>query len=271
MSGLVVSSHLPPADLEPVLEAGLLDLDQALARVAHTHEWWLNVLDSAHSVLGAAVALDDRAAAKRGLVVLQDAGRAIMAVTFRQMRQMPLTLEGKPLVFEADPYPLASPDSWMRSFFAAMIARNELVSGHLASIPGSQLLNNRVRAQPYAYMLCNCLRGLRIDSHGWQEVLADAQRRAAANDDLTTYDKRIGLPILGLLDTVYAGVPAFDAQLHAALKAHKLWWTSEDRAADPRGQVALGPLAMAAWAQSCGFTTTVESEYLPNWMLTASW
>jgi hypothetical protein len=266
-----VVQHIAPIDLDARLERGLGELDQALERVAHTHEWWINVLDSAHSVLGCAVALDDREAAKRALVVLQDAARAILAVTFQQMRHMPLTLEGKPLVFEADPYPLASPDTWTRGFYAGMIARNDLVTGHMASVPGSQLLNPRIRAQPYAYMLCNCLRGLRIDADGWQKVLADAQKRVAENDELPRYDRLIGVPMLALLDTVYAGVPAFDAALHEALVAHKAWWTSEDRAEDPRGLVALGPLAMAAWAHSCGFATTVESDYLPYWMLTARW
>jgi hypothetical protein len=159
----------------------------------------------------------------------------------------------------------------MRGFFAGLVLRDELATSHMCGVPGSKLLNDRVRAAPYAYMAVNCLRGLRIDADGWQKVLVDAHARFADDPEVTAYDKAIGVHVLNLLDVVYAGVPLLDERLETALAAHRTWWTSDERTNHAKGQVALGPLGLAVWAHSCGFPTQLASGYMPQWLITSDW
>lgn len=64
----------------------------------------------------------------------------------------------------------------------------------------------------------------------------------------------------------------FNEALAQALEMHKEYWSANDqRAGDPTGFVALGPLAIASLAYDAGFPVEVESEYLPRCLLERSW
>lgn len=61
--------------------------------------------------------------------------------------------------------------------------------------------------------------------------------------------------------------PAFTAELNDALDCHDTYWKGAD---DPRGRVALGPLAIACLALDWGMTVDA-SPYLPKHLLQRSW
>ncbi|MFY4723437.1 immunity 49 family protein [Streptomyces sp. LaBMicrA B280] len=53
-----------------------------------------------------------------------------------------------------------------------------------------------------------------------------------------------------------------------ALELHQQHWTAdEERAEDPEGRLALGPLAIACLAYDGGIPIEVESDYLPQHLL----
>jgi hypothetical protein len=65
----------------------------------------------------------------------------------------------------------------------------------------------------------------------------------------------------------------FNASLLQALELHKQYWTvDEERATDPTGLVAIGPLAVACLAPDAGvIPIEIESGYLPEHLLRRSW
>jgi hypothetical protein len=64
----------------------------------------------------------------------------------------------------------------------------------------------------------------------------------------------------------------FNQALVEALELHKAYWTAdEDRANDPEGRIALGPLAVACLAYDGGIPIEVESDYLPKHLLQPGW
>ncbi|MCB9668940.1 MAG: immunity 49 family protein [Alphaproteobacteria bacterium] len=269
--GAVFQAHLHGGDPEALLKAAFAVLDRAPGRVGATPTWLLNALDSGHRAVGAGLAMDDRQAVLRGLRAMRDASAGVLAVTFRLMRDRPLTVDGKRFALPETPVHLASPDTWMRGFFAGLVLRDEASTRWFVEVPGKELLDERVRARPYAYVAVDALRGMRVDANGWQRVLATSRQWASEDPELQPYDKAIVLPMLAVLDRIYAGVPALDEALVAALEAHKAWYSEGDGKGDERGIVALGPLALGVWAHSCGLTPTVESDYLPTWLLTTRW
>ncbi|MGO4648188.1 immunity 49 family protein [Nocardia sp. 2YAB30] len=64
----------------------------------------------------------------------------------------------------------------------------------------------------------------------------------------------------------------FNDSLAVASDLHRSFWTRDDeRNNDPRGFIALGPLAIACWARDTGISVEVESEYLPEHFLQGTW
>jgi hypothetical protein len=64
----------------------------------------------------------------------------------------------------------------------------------------------------------------------------------------------------------------FNDVLGDAVQLHKDYWTvNEERAKDPDGFIALGPLAMACLARDSDVAVEVESEYLPERLMSGAW
>lgn len=267
-----VPAHLPSRDLEPVLARALADVERLAPSLSTTPDLFGHAQLTALQAVGAGLYTHaDQEVVLRALRFVRDIGIGAMLVTFPQLAGTPFELDGVVRPLPTRHTPIASPTLWRRAFYAALILRDEQRSEWLVGIPGSVLLNERVRARPYAYMGVNVLRGMRVDAEGWQDVLAKAFVRAETDHGLQEFDRKIVLPDLKIVDQIYAGVPALDRAIAQALEAHKTFYSEGERAADAAGMVALGPLALAIWARSCGFSTTVESTYLPGWLLTTSW
>ncbi|WP_406498980.1 immunity 49 family protein [Streptomyces sp. NBC_01604] len=62
---------------------------------------------------------------------------------------------------------------------------------------------------------------------------------------------------------------AFAEVLGEALDHHERYWNKA--ASDPRGRVALGPLAMACFAYDGDFPVDTGSPYLPKYLLNRAW
>ena len=64
----------------------------------------------------------------------------------------------------------------------------------------------------------------------------------------------------------------FNEALAQALEQHKAYYTADSKLADdPRGFVALAPLALACIAKDSGLNVDVESDYMPKHLLLGSW
>jgi hypothetical protein len=78
----------------------------------------------------------------------------------------------------------------------------------------------------------------------------------------------VAWPVLELAWTAYnRDTPAFDEAMWKALEGHKHYYAKAEGKKDMLGMIALGPLAMAVWAKDLGVNTTVESDYIPRWII----
>ena len=85
--------------------------------------------------------------------------------------------------------------------------------------------------------------------------------------EVAEYAQAFVVPLLKMLLAIYEGPEPFNAALVDALEAHQRYYTTGTRNNDPRGFVALGPLALCSWADDCMIPVTVESGYIPKWLV----
>ena len=156
---------------------------------------------------------------------------------------------------------------WCTAFFTAVLLRNEELTGWLATYPKSILAASETRSPAYAAPWVDALSGMRLDADGWQDRLLEAIELAEREQDAAEYANLIALPAMRLVWAVYREPERFNERLHDALIAHQHHRTTGDRSRDPMGFFALAPTAIASWAYDGSAEFTVESDYLPRWLV----
>ncbi|WP_276320559.1 immunity 49 family protein [Amycolatopsis suaedae] len=162
--------------------------------------------------------------------------------------------------------------NWLTAMYLNMIGRERQRIDLLAGVPIDLL---RESGPQYDEFLFSWVHALQVYWRG-EDGLIDAVLEAMRGTEPERLQRFEAEPVLQLyyppMELFYLLTQREDAKfndsLATALELHKRYWTAEEeRLRNPRGYVALGPLAMACLARDAGVTIEVESDYLPIHLL----
>jgi len=161
--------------------------------------------------------------------------------------------------------------TWRQAFFAALAAREREATEVLTHVSLESLRKGQVRSPAWFYAGVEAMQALVRKRDDAGERLTTAMKAA----DPETCDRAdrswvldIARPVLELAWNAYSrDQQAFDEAMWKALEGHKHYYSKAEGKRDIMGMIALRPLAMAVWAKDLGITTTVESDYIPRWII----
>lgn len=161
--------------------------------------------------------------------------------------------------------------NWQRGFYAALASREREATEILTQVPVESLRKGQIKSEPWFYTGVEALQAFvrKRDDAGPKLVAA---MKATDPETCAPADKNLVLdlawPVLELAyQALLRDAAAFDAAMVKALDGHRHFYTKADGKGDILGMMALGPLAMAVWAKDLGVNTTVESDYIPRWII----
>jgi Immunity protein 49 len=161
----------------------------------------------------------------------------------------------------------ANAGAWLDAAWLAIILRDNDMIQQLCAVPLDLLRASGVEHEAYMYP--------------WVETIQAALRREPIPPSMfmpamdgTDPDNARFMPAEEMLLLVFPPIhlfsfllrrneERFNEALEQALRSHAEFWSTEDRANDAQGFVALAPLAIAVLATRAGMTVTVDSEYMP--------
>ncbi|MEU1656177.1 immunity 49 family protein [Streptomyces griseofuscus] len=174
------------------------------------------------------------------------------------------------------PRPYADAGNWLTTFWLAIICRDQKRMTQLCEIPVDRLRSSEGQFDAYVYHWVAALQQYWLRQPGLVEELIAAIE--GSHPDVATVTPRdllqkILYPPINLFHRfLRKDHDGFNQALVEALELHKGYWTAdEERAKDPEGRVALGPLAIACLAYDGGIPIEVESDYLPKHLLQRGW
>lgn len=166
--------------------------------------------------------------------------------------------------------------NWIKALWLAIICRESDQIDMLSEIPIELLRASGAVYDEYIYHWVNALQTYWREGRGLMDKLAEAFE-GTDPESLQVADKKLMLYILyPPMEMFYYFLredhEKFNKSLLQALQLHNEFWTAnEERATDPDGFVALGPLAIASLAVDAGVPVDIESEYMPEYLLRPSW
>ncbi|MET7313116.1 immunity 49 family protein [Streptomyces sp. NPDC005134] len=170
----------------------------------------------------------------------------------------------------------ADAGNWLTAFWLAIACRDQKRMTQLCQIPLDGLRSPEGEYDEYIYHWVDALQTYWLQRPGLVEKLVAAIEGSYPEAvSVTPRDLLQGVlyPPIGLFHRfVRKDEQGFNQALVEALELHKAYWTAdEDRAKDPDGRIALGPLALACLAHDGEIPLAVESDYLPKHLLQRSW
>ena len=161
--------------------------------------------------------------------------------------------------------------NWRYGFYAALAAREHEATEVLTQVSLGSLRKGETKSPEWFYITVEAMQAF-VRKHDDAEQKLAAAMKATDPDTCDPADKNyvldIAWPILDLAWNAFARDTAgFDEAMWKALEGHKHYYTKAEGKRDMRGMLALGPLAMAVWAKDLGVNTTVESDYIPRWII----
>lgn len=164
----------------------------------------------------------------------------------------------------------------VHAFHAALAAGDRPALDLLAGLPIEHFAAQPPRPEERAYMLSHA-RGLQMLVRGdiagndllidaikgcGSEAIAEQARKYA----LFVVSPEIELTLVRGDDAANRGdhLQPFNAALRNALVLHRRYFTESEKANDPEGFIALGPLAWATLRHDRGLPVTIRSDYLPR-------
>ncbi|WP_181188193.1 immunity 49 family protein [Actinopolyspora mortivallis] len=169
----------------------------------------------------------------------------------------------------------SSCSNWQVALWCAMICHDKQRIETLVEIPNSVLMTEEV--DDYVPYWINSLKSYWTTGRSGQfpRYLNEAAQRAdpdQISQSHPDYVNFILVPTMRLMARLGSGnVDAFNEALESAISMHKEFWSHPDNMNNPLGFIALGPLAVAAVAHTVGFTISVESDYLPKYLVKGTW
>ncbi|MFF6824064.1 Imm49 family immunity protein [Streptomyces longwoodensis] len=174
------------------------------------------------------------------------------------------------------PRSYADAGNWLTTFWLAVVCRDQKRMSQLCEIPLDRLRSPDGAYDEYVYHWVDTLQAYWLQRPGLVEKLT-ATLQTSHPDAVTVAPRDLVQNILyPPINLFYRFVrkdeAGFNQALAEALELHKAYWTAdEDRAEDPSGALALGPLALACLAHDGGIPIEVESDYLPKHLLQRGW
>jgi hypothetical protein len=174
------------------------------------------------------------------------------------------------------PRPYADAGNWLTAFWLAIVCREQKRMTELCQVPLGRLRSSEGQYDAYVYHWVDALQTYWLGRPGLAEKLMAAIEGSypgvatVAPSDLL---QSVLYPPINLFHRfVRKDETGFNEALAEALNLHKAYWSAdEERAKDPDGRIALGPLAITCLAYDGGIPVEVESEYLPKHLLQRSW
>jgi hypothetical protein len=174
------------------------------------------------------------------------------------------------------PRPYADAGNWLTAFWLAIVCRDQERMSRLCEIPVDRLRSPEGQFDEYVYHWVAALQAYWLQRPGLVEELTATLQ--GSHPDVATAAPRdllqhVLYPPINLFHRfLRKDHDGFNQALVEALELHKSYWTAdEDRAKDPEGRIALGPLAIACLAHDGEIRIEVESDYLPKHLLQRGW
>lgn len=169
----------------------------------------------------------------------------------------------------------ATPVDWLTAAWLAVITRSEERIRELCSVGKYTLRGGGAKVEDYVHpwieTLQRFLSGEPI-SPALLESVIDLSDPGNAKYATPEYMLLIAYPPANVLYRLTRGTASqFNEALTQATTAHRDYWSRADLADHPDGFVALPVLAMAIRGRDSGFPVDIESGYLPDNLLNATW
>ncbi|GAA0918658.1 immunity 49 family protein [Streptomyces thermoalcalitolerans] len=170
----------------------------------------------------------------------------------------------------------ADAGNWLSAFWLAIVCREQARMTQLCEIPIDFLRGSGVEYDEYIYHWIDALQAYWLIRPGLGEKLLAAIQMSSPDVARIAHpevlDKILYQPINLFQYFLRKDHDGFNQALVEALELHKSFWTGgENREKSVKGYVALGPLAIACLAFDAGFPITVESDYIPRYLLHHFW
>jgi hypothetical protein len=261
--------HETEADTAWILERRLSRFERQTELLASTPSNLGIGSTRALRALGAAVhQRADKPTTLRCLRFARDCALAILRIAQPKPGTESITIDGQELTLDRlGPWSQSHGGHWETAFFGSLLLRDEQASEWLAEYPMGILRASETTTQEYGYTMMEALQGFRLDRHGWNTQVAQAIEQLGADPESRDWNREIDLPLLRLFQGIYSDDRGFNALLADALKLHIRYYTRGANRSDPRGFFSLPLAALAAWAHDCERETTVETDYLPRWLI----
>ena len=165
----------------------------------------------------------------------------------------------------------SSPLYWRRGLLAALIVRQFEAIEVLARISLETLRALASTMPQFMMEERKALQAIALRGPGAADQIVPAARAAdpdAVGEGYRDWALDIVTPELQLGFHALAHDRAkFDEWMVIAIEGHHHYYGRSDMAKEVQGQLALAPLAMACVAHDLGVTTTIESPYIPRWLI----
>jgi hypothetical protein len=165
--------------------------------------------------------------------------------------------------------------TWLDALYLAMVFRDQKRIDFLTGVPIELLRSAGLRYDEYVYSLVRMWQACWRSADDLIEVIVDAMRTTDP-DQVVEGSPRVALQLdWPVIEAFYhfglREEAEFNEALARALTLHGEFWTKDDESeADPRGFVALGPLALACHAKDMGLPIDVASEFMPERLIAGS-
>jgi hypothetical protein len=213
----------------------------------------------------------------RAWVSAMQVGSALFASASASEGRVEARIAGKVRSVQASgPQSAAHAGNWVKSFWLAVICREQDRMTQLCQVPLSLLRASGAQFDEYVYAWIDTLQSYWLRRTGVSDKLVAAMN-GTKPENAEVAGRELMLKILHPPIELFHRYlrqdrSSFDSALSEALNRHKEYWTAdEDRASSSEGLVALGPLAMTSLAFDAGFPLQVRSDYLPKALLEAAW
>ncbi|MFE9399056.1 immunity 49 family protein [Streptomyces flavidovirens] len=241
--------------------------------------WFSNALAGAVQLLNLRCSVDteaDKVETWEACVTAMQVGSALFASARATTDTIECRIGHEVRTIRAGALPRAHAGNWLTAFWLAAVCREKKRMNELCQFPVSLLRESGATFDAYIYDWVEALQAYWLNKPEFGDKLVAAVE--GTDPDSLQHAPRdsvlkIMYPPMNLLTQLARGdEEKFNTELAKALEWHKDYWThNEDRALDAEGLTALGPLAVSCLARDKGFTITVESEYLPKYLLDGGW
>ncbi|MBY8855258.1 immunity 49 family protein [Nocardia sp. CA2R105] len=165
---------------------------------------------------------------------------------------------------------------WLNAFWLAIVCRDQERMTQLCNFPVDRLREAEGDTDEFVYLWVDTLQAYWLRRPGVAEKLT-ATIRASYPEVATLMPRdRLGQIVYQPINLFHRFITddraEFGDALVEALELHREYWTAdEDRAEDPDGCIALGPLAITCLAYDAEFPVEVESAYIPTELVQRGW